>query len=95
MLGLQIWWTHLYADLDGLPVSALGVWDALGHVHAVVNHRVLVPGLLLQGEDDAPDVHVAARRQFVFTAGSEATGHTPEGRASAARDGAGRPPLPF
>lgn len=51
---------HLYADLNRLPVSTLGVWDALGVVLGVIDHRGLVPRLLLQGEDDAPDVHVAA-----------------------------------
>lgn len=33
--------------------------DALGVVLALVDHLVLVPGLLLQREDDASDVHVA------------------------------------
>lgn len=51
---------HLDADLDRLPVSALGVWDALRVVLGVINHQGLVPGLLLQREDDASDVHVAA-----------------------------------
>lgn len=50
--------SHLDADLHRLPVSALGVRDALGVVLGVVDHRVLVAGLLLQREDDAADVHV-------------------------------------
>lgn len=52
--------SHLYADLNRLPVSTLGVWDTLGVVLGVIDHRGLVPRLLLQGEDDASDVHVAA-----------------------------------
>lgn len=54
---------YLDADLDRLPVSALGVRDALGVVAAVINHRLVVSALLLQGEDDSSDVHVAARKQ--------------------------------
>lgn len=50
--------SYLYTDLDRLPVTALGVRDALGVVLPVVNHRLLVPRLLLQREDDAADVHV-------------------------------------
>lgn len=53
--------SHLDADLDGLSVAALGVRDALGVVLAVVEHRLLVPGLLLQREDHTADVHVAVR----------------------------------
>lgn len=55
--------SHLHADLDRLPVSALGVRDALGVVLAVINHRLLVSGLLLQREDDASDVHVAMKKR--------------------------------
>lgn len=55
--------SHLHADLDGLPVATLGVRDALCVVLAVVNHRLVVPGLLLQREDDASDVHVAVRKK--------------------------------
>lgn len=55
--------SYLHTDLDRLPVSALGVRDALGVILAVINHRLLVPGLLLQREDDASDVHVAVRKR--------------------------------
>ncbi len=55
--------SHLHADLDRLSVSTLGVRDALSVVLAVINHRLVVPGLLLQREDDAADVHVAVRRK--------------------------------
>lgn len=51
---------HLNTDLDRLPVSALGVRDALSVILGMINHRGLVSGLLLQREDDASDVHVAA-----------------------------------
>lgn len=52
--------SHLYADLNWLPVSTLGVWDTLSVILGMINHQGLVPGLLLQREDDTPDVHVAA-----------------------------------
>lgn len=55
--------SYLHTDLDRLPVSALGVRDALGVILGVINHRLLVPGLLLQREDNASDVHVAVRKR--------------------------------
>lgn len=55
--------SHLYADLDGLTVSTLGVWDALCVVVSLINHWLIVSGLLLQREDDPSDVHVAAMKK--------------------------------
>lgn len=55
--------SYLYTDLDRLPVSTLGVWDTLCVVLAVINHRLLVPGLLLQREDDSTNVHVPVKTQ--------------------------------
>lgn len=56
--------SYLYADLNRLPVSALSVRDAFSVIQRVVNHRLLVLGLLLQREDDASDVHVAVKKKI-------------------------------
>lgn len=53
-----------------MPVTALGVRDALGVVLPVVNHRLLVPRLLLQREDDAADVHVTDEEQEIVQKGN-------------------------
>lgn len=61
-LSLPVCRPYLYADLNWLPLSTLGVCDPFCVILARVDHRLWVFGLLLQGEGHPTHTHGPADR---------------------------------